>query len=80
MGQPDVYPFILSPAVVRKLGAIHNLIHGEPLGESAAPASQPGGANPAGSPRNQNAQRVDELLGSYSSEVAKLATKRRETT
>ena len=29
MGQPDVYPFILSPAVIKKLGAIHDLIHGE---------------------------------------------------
>jgi hypothetical protein len=26
MGQPDVYPFILSPAIIRKLGAIHDLI------------------------------------------------------
>jgi len=31
MGQPDLYPFILSPAVVRKLGAIHDLIHGDGL-------------------------------------------------
>jgi hypothetical protein len=29
MGQPDIYPFILSPAVVKKLGAIHDLIHGD---------------------------------------------------
>src|SRR5579864_297195 len=29
MGQPDVYPFILSPAVIKKLGAIHDLIHGD---------------------------------------------------
>jgi hypothetical protein len=28
MGQPDLYPFILSPRVVEKLSAIHNLIHG----------------------------------------------------
>jgi hypothetical protein len=27
MGQPDVYPFILSQAVIKKLGAIHDLIH-----------------------------------------------------
>ena len=27
MGQPDAYPFILSPAVIKKLGAIHDLIH-----------------------------------------------------
>jgi hypothetical protein len=31
MGQPDVYPFVLSPTVIRKLGAIHNLIHGRGL-------------------------------------------------
>src|ERR1700693_5611863 len=31
MGQPDVYPFILSPAVVKKLGAIHDVIHGEKI-------------------------------------------------
>jgi hypothetical protein len=29
MGQRDVYPFILSPAVIKKLGAIHDLIHGD---------------------------------------------------
>jgi hypothetical protein len=29
MGQPDIYPFILSPAVVKKLGAVHDLIHGD---------------------------------------------------
>jgi hypothetical protein len=31
MGLPDLYPFILSPAVVGKLSAIHNLIHGTML-------------------------------------------------
>ena len=35
MGQPDVYPFILSPAVIKKLGAIHDLIHAD--GTAAAP-------------------------------------------
>jgi hypothetical protein len=29
MGQPDVYPFILSEAVINKLGFIHHLIHGK---------------------------------------------------
>jgi hypothetical protein len=29
MGQRDAYPFILSPAVIRKLGAVHDLIHGD---------------------------------------------------
>lgn len=28
MGQPDLYPFVLSLAVVEKLGVIHDLIHG----------------------------------------------------
>jgi hypothetical protein len=27
MGQPDIYPFILSPPVIVKLGAIHDLVH-----------------------------------------------------
>jgi hypothetical protein len=26
MGQPDLYPFIISPAVVDKLGWVHDLI------------------------------------------------------
>ena len=29
MGQPDVYPFVLSPAVIEKLGFIHHLIHAQ---------------------------------------------------
>jgi hypothetical protein len=31
MGLQDIYPFILSPAVVEKLSAIHDLIHGNKL-------------------------------------------------
>jgi len=31
MGQPDLYPFILSPTVIKKLGAIHDLVHGDGL-------------------------------------------------
>jgi hypothetical protein len=31
MGLLDIYPFILSPAVVEKLSAIHDLIHGNKL-------------------------------------------------
>ncbi|WP_159711150.1 zinc-binding metallopeptidase family protein [Geminicoccus flavidas] len=27
MGQPDLYPFVLSPAVIEKLGFIHDLVH-----------------------------------------------------
>jgi hypothetical protein len=40
MGQPDVYPFVLSPAVIGKLGAIHDLIHGD--GISIGPAKRSG--------------------------------------
>jgi hypothetical protein len=28
LGQPDIYPFILSPPVIQKLGFIHDLIRG----------------------------------------------------
>jgi hypothetical protein len=28
MGSPDLYPFVLSPAVMAKLSAIHDLVHG----------------------------------------------------
>jgi hypothetical protein len=35
MGQPDVYPFILSPAVIKKLGAIHDFVHGDPISATA---------------------------------------------
>lgn len=28
MGQPDLYPFILSPPVVGKLGSVHGLVRG----------------------------------------------------
>jgi hypothetical protein len=31
MGLPDVYPFILSPPVIEKLRAIHDLIHGNKI-------------------------------------------------
>jgi len=27
MGKPDLYPFVLSPSVIGKLGYIGNLIH-----------------------------------------------------
>jgi hypothetical protein len=27
MGQPDIYPFVLSPRVVEKLGFIHDVVH-----------------------------------------------------
>ena len=28
MGLPDLYPFVLSPAVMEKLGVVHDLVHG----------------------------------------------------
>jgi len=31
MGVPDIYPFVLSPPVIGKLSAIHDLIHGNEL-------------------------------------------------
>ena len=30
MGNPDLYPFVLSPAVVTKLGFVHDVIRGRP--------------------------------------------------
>jgi hypothetical protein len=30
MGHGDLYPFVLAPAVQRKLAYIHDLIHGQP--------------------------------------------------
>jgi hypothetical protein len=45
LGQPDIYPFVLSPAVIKKLGAIHDLIHGDGIAVApppeAAKAPQP---------------------------------------
>jgi hypothetical protein len=34
MGQPDLYPFILTPPVIAKLGFIHDLVQGA---EAVAP-------------------------------------------
>jgi hypothetical protein len=39
MGQSDIYPFILSPPVVRKLSAIHDLIHSAKLRAREAKAA-----------------------------------------
>ncbi len=40
MGLPDLYPFVLAPAVVEKLGFIHQLVHGEvPADLPAEPTS-----------------------------------------
>jgi hypothetical protein len=35
MGQPDIYPSILSAAVVEKLSAIYDLIYGNKLPDKA---------------------------------------------
>jgi hypothetical protein len=42
MGLQDIYPFILSPPVVAKLSAIHDIIHGNtrPEKPQAAPLDQ----------------------------------------
>jgi hypothetical protein len=37
MGLSDLYPFILSPAVIKKLGAIHDLIHGDGIAVAPPP-------------------------------------------
>jgi hypothetical protein len=29
MGQPDLYPFLLSSDAIRKLGFVHDLVHGK---------------------------------------------------
>jgi hypothetical protein len=64
MGQPDIYPFILSPSVIKKLGAIHDLIRGdgipmvEPVGGKAMPPAGP----PASAPKPEVVQAVKELL------------------
>ncbi len=44
MGQPDLYPFVLSPKVIEKLGFIHGLVHGlaagpHPITEEQEPAN-----------------------------------------
>lgn len=39
LGQPDLYPFVLSPQVIAKLGFVHGLIH--PEARAAPPAPPP---------------------------------------
>ena len=39
MGQQDLYPFVLAPAVIAKLGFMHDLVHGKLPAEAASPAS-----------------------------------------
>jgi hypothetical protein len=71
MGQPDVYPFILSPAVIRKLGAIHDLIHGDRLARETVGQAAPAAAAPV-TTFAERTKVVDDLLGSYSDQVVKL--------
>jgi hypothetical protein len=67
MGQPDIYPFILSPAVIKKLGAIHDLVHGDRL--STKPDQPPTPARAPDPARAENVRLVQELLGSYTQQV-----------
>lgn len=41
MGVPDLYPFILAPAVVAKLQFVHQLIHDNMVNAAAPPAMHP---------------------------------------
>ena len=50
MGQSDLYPFVLSPSVVAKLGFIHDLVH-RTVG--AEPSAQPRMVKEAGPPRDE---------------------------
>jgi hypothetical protein len=66
MGQPDIYPFILTTAVIKKLGAIHDLVRGERLlvgredaRATVAPKPPPGPAT------RETAKLVQGLLESY---------------
>jgi hypothetical protein len=66
MGQPDLYPFILSSAVIKKLGAIHDLVHGERLSTGPEEARAPVAIKrPQGPATRETAQLVQELLESY---------------
>jgi len=41
MGQPDLYPFVLTPAVIRKLGFVHQLIAGPRFHPAKPPENRP---------------------------------------
>ena len=43
MGRPDLYPFVLAPAVVGKLGFIHQLVRGERAKSGKAKEQHPRG-------------------------------------
>jgi hypothetical protein len=61
MGQPDIYPFILSPAVIKKLGAIHDLVHGDGL-LATEPAAPKPAAEPGPAPEPEVIKAVQEIL------------------
>ncbi len=52
MGMGDIYPFVLSPAVIRKLGFIHHLVHGtvDLPKANAAPDDEPVAPVPSNAP------------------------------
>jgi hypothetical protein len=75
MGQPDVYPFILSATVVKKLGAIHDFIHGNADANSDN-RGEPAPSVEARKTAAQNADLVQELLGSYSHQVSNSSSRR----
>jgi hypothetical protein len=63
MGQPDLYPFILSPMIISKLGAIHDLVHGRGLpatNSPSKPAAEP--VPPKDAKESEVAKVVQELL------------------
>lgn len=43
MGQQDLYPFVISETVIRKLGFIHELVHGRVGGSATAAGPMPAG-------------------------------------
>jgi hypothetical protein len=63
MGQPDIYPFILSPAIIKKLGAIHDLIRGDGIPAIEADQGQPApAASKAPVPKPEVAEMVKEIM------------------
>jgi hypothetical protein len=40
MGRPDLYPFIIAPAVVEKLRFIHDLVRGAARSAASAPGER----------------------------------------
>ena len=40
MGQPDLYPFILRPGVIKKLAFIHALVHSQTAEAAPAPSKK----------------------------------------